>query len=131
MVPPDAGRLYAGAGADRRSAVVQPGRRHQPGRCGDGFLIDRIVLTMQATVPGIDEAKFQEIAAAAKRDCPLPKALASVPEIIATPINVDPFRMGQLWDGMSLFWRVARRRATDAAAPPTPRATLRLGHAGR
>jgi osmotically inducible protein OsmC len=32
-------------------------------------------------VPGIDEAKFQQIAAAAKRDCPLSKALASVAEI--------------------------------------------------
>ena len=48
---------------------------------GDGFVIDRIALTMEATVPGIDDAKFQEIAAAAKRDCPLSKALASVPEI--------------------------------------------------
>ena len=48
---------------------------------GDGFVIDRIALTMQASVPGIDEARFQEIALAAKRDCPLSKALASVPEI--------------------------------------------------
>ena len=48
---------------------------------GDGFVIDRIALTMQATVPGISEAAFQEIAHAAKRDCPLSKALASVPEI--------------------------------------------------
>ena len=48
---------------------------------GEGFAIDRIALTMQATVPGIDDATFQEIAAAAKRDCPLSKALASVPEI--------------------------------------------------
>lgn len=47
-----------------------------------GFIIDRIVLTMQATVPGIDQATFQQIAAAAKQDCPLSKALASVPEII-------------------------------------------------
>ena len=48
---------------------------------GEGFVIDRIALTLQATVPGIDEAKFQEIAAAVKRDCPLSKALASVAEI--------------------------------------------------
>ena len=48
---------------------------------GEGFVIDRIALTREATVPGIDEAKFQEIAAAAKRACPLSKALASVPEI--------------------------------------------------
>jgi len=48
---------------------------------GEGFVIDHIALSLQATVPGIDEAKFQEIAAAAKRDCPLSKALASVAEI--------------------------------------------------
>ena len=47
----------------------------------EGFVIDRIALTLQAKVPGIDEAKFQEIAAAAKRDCPLSRALAGVPEI--------------------------------------------------
>jgi len=50
-------------------------------RQGEGFVIDRIALSLQATVPGIDEAKFQQIAAAAKRDCPLSKALASVAEI--------------------------------------------------
>ena len=48
---------------------------------GEGFVIDRIALTMQATVPGLDSAQFQEIAAVAKRECPLSKALASVPEI--------------------------------------------------
>jgi lipoyl-dependent peroxiredoxin len=50
-------------------------------REGEGFVIDRIALTMQATVPGISEATFQEIANAAKRDCPVSKALAGVPEI--------------------------------------------------
>jgi len=48
---------------------------------GDGFIVDRIALTLQAIVPGIDEARFQEIALAAKRECPLSKALASVAEI--------------------------------------------------
>ncbi len=48
---------------------------------GDGFKIDRIALEMSASVPGIDEAKFQELAAASKKGCPLSKALASVPEI--------------------------------------------------
>ncbi len=51
---------------------------------GEGFLIDRIALTLKARVPGIDEAKFQQIAKAAKRDCPLSKALASVPQIELT-----------------------------------------------
>jgi len=48
---------------------------------GEGFVIDRIALTMQATVPGVSEATFQEIAHTATRDCPLSQALASVPEI--------------------------------------------------
>ena len=48
---------------------------------GDGFLIDRIALDLRAVVPGIDDARFQELALAAKKDCPLSKALASVPEI--------------------------------------------------
>ena len=48
---------------------------------GDGFVIDRIALTLKATVPGIEEDRFQEIAQAAKRECPLSKALASVAQI--------------------------------------------------
>lgn len=48
---------------------------------GDGFKIDRIALTLEASIPGIDDAKFQEIANAAKADCPLSKALGGVPEI--------------------------------------------------
>ncbi len=48
---------------------------------GEGFVIDRIALTLTAVIPGIDEARFQEIAQAAKRDCPLSKALAAVAEI--------------------------------------------------
>jgi osmotically inducible protein OsmC len=51
---------------------------------GGGFAIDRIALTLDAAVPGIDETKFQELAQAAKRECPLSKALASVPEITLT-----------------------------------------------
>jgi osmotically inducible protein OsmC len=51
---------------------------------GEGFAIDRIALTLEARIPGIDEAQFQKIAEAAKRDCPLSKALASVPEITLT-----------------------------------------------
>lgn len=48
---------------------------------GEGFVIDRIALTLEASVPGLDDAQFQALALAAKRDCPLSKALASVPEI--------------------------------------------------
>lgn len=48
---------------------------------GAGFKIDRIALEMEAVVPGIDQAKFDELANGAKANCPLSKALASVPEI--------------------------------------------------
>jgi osmotically inducible protein OsmC len=48
---------------------------------GEGFKIDRIALTLQAAVPGLDEQKFQEIAQSAKKNCPLSIALAAVPEI--------------------------------------------------
>jgi lipoyl-dependent peroxiredoxin len=46
-----------------------------------GFGITRIDLDLRGTVPGIDEAAFNEAAAAAKANCPLSKALAAVPEI--------------------------------------------------
>jgi lipoyl-dependent peroxiredoxin len=41
-----------------------------------GFRIPRINLETQATVPGIDAAKFQEIAEQAKQNCPVSKVLA-------------------------------------------------------
>ncbi|MEO8855992.1 MAG: OsmC family peroxiredoxin [Burkholderiaceae bacterium] len=48
---------------------------------GAGFKIDRIALTLEAKVPGMDESRFQQIAKEAKTHCPLSKALAGVPEI--------------------------------------------------
>jgi osmotically inducible protein OsmC len=51
---------------------------------GDGFAIDRIALRLEADVPGLDEAKFHELANGAKANCPLSKALAGVPEITLT-----------------------------------------------
>jgi osmotically inducible protein OsmC len=53
---------------------------------GGGFSIEHIGLKLEASVPGIDEATFQKLAAAAKKDCPLSKALASVPEITLTAV---------------------------------------------
>jgi osmotically inducible protein OsmC len=58
---------------------------------GGGFVIDRIALTLNAVVPGLDEARFQEIATAAKNGCPLSKALKSVPEIsLAATLEPEP-----------------------------------------
>ena len=48
---------------------------------GEGFQIDRIQLKLQAKVPGLDEAKFQELAEGAKKNCPVSKALGGVPKI--------------------------------------------------
>ncbi len=43
-----------------------------------GFGITSIALTSEATVAGIDDAKFQEIARATKEGCPVSKALDAV-----------------------------------------------------
>jgi osmotically inducible protein OsmC len=53
---------------------------------GNGFVIDRINLRLEANVAGIDEGAFQKIAATAEQECPLSKALASVPEITLTAV---------------------------------------------
>ena len=49
----------------------------------DGFEVPRIELTTNATVPGIDDAQFRELANAAKAGCPISKALR------ATDITLD------------------------------------------
>jgi lipoyl-dependent peroxiredoxin len=43
--------------------------------------ITKIALTVEGRVPGIDEAAFEQAAQTAKENCPVSKALASVPEI--------------------------------------------------
>jgi osmotically inducible protein OsmC len=42
---------------------------------GDGFAVTRSDLTLDASVPGIDPAKFDEIAQSAKAGCPISKLL--------------------------------------------------------
>lgn len=51
------------------------------GKVDGGFEIQQIDLTLTAQIDGITEEKFQEIAASAKQNCPLSKALASVGQI--------------------------------------------------
>lgn len=43
--------------------------------------ITKIVLHVEADVPGIDAARFQEIAEGAKKNCPVSRALAGVKEV--------------------------------------------------
>jgi osmotically inducible protein OsmC len=51
-------------------------------KVGPGFKITTMQLTTRATVPGIDAAKFQEIANAAAEGCPVSQALRAIPKII-------------------------------------------------
>lgn len=46
---------------------------------GEG--ITRVALTVEGTVPGLDEDAFRAAAQTAKENCPVSKALAAVPEI--------------------------------------------------
>ncbi|MGN6369891.1 MAG: OsmC family protein [Phycisphaerae bacterium] len=57
-------------------------------KVGEGFKIVKIQLTTDAEVPGIDDAKFQEIAGKAKTGCPISQALAATPiELKATLVK--------------------------------------------
>ena len=38
---------------------------------GEGFKIDRSALTLRAKVPGLDQAKFEELARTAEKSCPV------------------------------------------------------------
>lgn len=42
---------------------------------GQGFRISRSALTLRANAPGLDEAKFMELAHAAEMNCPVSKVL--------------------------------------------------------
>jgi len=46
-------------------------------KVGEGFAITKIELVMEAQVPGIDNVTFQTNAEAAKKGCPVSKALAA------------------------------------------------------
>jgi osmotically inducible protein OsmC len=51
-------------------------------KVGEGFKITKIELNMEAKVPGLDAARFNEIAEATKTGCPVSQALAAVDEIV-------------------------------------------------
>ena len=48
-------------------------------KVGDGFKITKIRLESEASVPNIDQKKFDEIANATKTGCPVSGALSAVP----------------------------------------------------
>jgi osmotically inducible protein OsmC len=47
-------------------------------KVGDGFTITTMQLDVKASVPGIDDATFQKIAAGTKDGCPVSRALTGV-----------------------------------------------------
>ncbi|MCK5921367.1 MAG: OsmC family protein [Methylococcales bacterium] len=51
------------------------------GKDDTGPVIENITLTTEAEIPDISEEKFAEFVAIAKSNCPISRALASVPEI--------------------------------------------------
>lgn len=53
---------------------------------GEGFAITGVKLTLRATIPEIDDKKFQEIAGEAKQNCPVSKAL-KVPITLDSKLN--------------------------------------------
>jgi osmotically inducible protein OsmC len=42
---------------------------------GGGFKIDKSALTLKATIPGIDKAKFDELAGLAEKNCPVSRLM--------------------------------------------------------
>ncbi|MBA8883063.1 OsmC family protein [Dokdonella fugitiva] len=56
-------------------------------KVGDGFAITASHLTVSAKVPGIDAAKFQELATKAKEGCPISKVLNAKITMDATLVS--------------------------------------------
>src|SRR5579875_2817667 len=75
------GAAHAGCFSMQFSAMLEhagfpPDRVHTTAKVyfgpdGPGFSISKIELTTEGTVPGIDDAKFQELAESAKANCPV------------------------------------------------------------
>ena len=53
-------------------------------RVGEGFEITKSHLVLKATIPGIDQAKFAELANKAKAECPVSKLLRAEISLDAT-----------------------------------------------
>ena len=62
----------AGLTADQLSTEAAVSLEAAP---GGGFAITRSALTLRAKIPGVDDAKFQELAKTAEQNCPVSKVL--------------------------------------------------------
>ncbi|HTW95659.1 MAG TPA: OsmC family protein [Tepidisphaeraceae bacterium] len=68
--------LSSGGHTPRR---IQTTAKVKLDKVGEGFVISSITLDCLASVPGIDDQKFQAQAAIAKSGCPVSKALSATP----------------------------------------------------
>ena len=66
---------FALAGAGFTDGTLETTAKVSLDKDGDGFKVTKSALTLTANVPGIDQAKFEEIAAGAKAGCPISKLL--------------------------------------------------------
>ncbi len=66
---------FALAGAGYADGTLETTAKVTLDKDGDGFKVSKSALTLTANVPGIDQAKFEEIAAGAKAGCPISKLL--------------------------------------------------------
>ncbi len=66
---------FALAGAGFTDGTLETTAKVTLDKDGDGFKVTKSALTLTAHVPGIDQAKFEEIAAGAKAGCPISKLL--------------------------------------------------------
>ena len=57
------------------------------GKGESGFKIDRIDLSADVEIEGIDEAEFQRIAETVKQSCPVSKALSAVPITLSAKLS--------------------------------------------
>jgi len=56
-------------------------------KVSDGFAITAVHLTLRAKVPGVDQAKFEKLAAKANAGCPLSKLLNAKITLDAALVN--------------------------------------------
>jgi osmotically inducible protein OsmC len=75
---------FALAGAGYTDGTLETKAAVKLDKDGEGFKVSSSALTLTATVPGIDEAEFQRIAADAKANCPISKLLTADISLDAT-----------------------------------------------
>lgn len=66
---------FALAGAGFTEGTLETVAKVKLDKEGEGFKVSRSDLELKASIPGIDEAQFAEIAAGAKANCPISKLL--------------------------------------------------------